>query len=112
MFLRKINIRNFFFRKKDLFDTLDLIFLAIRSYCNYTMSNKIYCISNNFKKYIKYIQSSCNYNLTIFFILIKQIYKEQICLKKEVRNIYIKLSRLKKQLNFLKNKKKEIIVIK
>ncbi len=74
---------------------------------NYTMSNKIYCVNNNFKKCIKYIQSNCNYNLTIFSILIKQIYKEQMCLKKEVRNIYTKLSRLKKQLNFLKNKKKK-----
>ncbi len=33
-------------------------------------------------------------------------------LKKEVCNAYTKLSRLKKQLNFLKNKKKEIIIIK
>jgi len=33
-------------------------------------------------------------------------------LKKEVRNIYTKLNRLKKQLNFLKNKNKKIIVIK
>ncbi len=32
-------------------------------------------------------------------------------LKKEVRDTCAKLSRLKKQLNFLKNKKKEIIVI-
>ncbi len=33
-------------------------------------------------------------------------------LKKEVRNTHTKLSRLKKQLNFLKNKEKKIIVIK
>jgi len=76
------------------------------------MFNKIYCISNNFKKCIKCVQSSCNYNLTIFSILIKRIYREQIYLKKEVRNIHTKLSRLEKQLDFLKNKKKEIIVIK
>ncbi len=78
---------------------------------NCTISNKVCCINNNSKKYIKYIQFNCNYNLTISFILIKQIYKEQIRLKK-VYNIYTKLSRLKKQLNFLKNKKKEIIIIK
>ena len=92
MFSRKINTRNFFSRKKDLFDTLNLISLAIRSCCNCTMSSKIYYINNNFKKYIKYMRSSCNYNLTISFILIKQIYKEQIRLKKEVRNTYTKLS--------------------
>ncbi len=58
------------------------------------------------------MRSSRNYNLTISFILIKQIYKERMRLKKEVRNMRAKLSRLKKQLNFLENKKKEIIVTK
>ena len=33
-------------------------------------------------------------------------------LKKEVREAYTKLSRLKKKLNFLENKKKEMIVTK
>ncbi len=64
----------------------------MRSCCNYTISSKIYCINNSFKKYIKYMQSNCNYNLTIFSILIKQIYREQIYLKKEVRNMCTKLS--------------------
>jgi len=50
--------------------------------------------------------------LAIFSISIKQIYKKRIYLKKEVRNARAKLNRLKKQLNFLKNKKKEIIVTK
>ncbi len=79
---------------------------------NCTISSKIYCVNNNFKKCKKCVQSSCNYNLTIFFALIKQIYKKQIYLKKEVYNTHAKLSRLKKQLNFLKNKEKKIIVIK
>ncbi len=47
------------------------------------------------------MRSNCNYNLTISLTLIKQIYKEQIYLKKEVRKTRTKLSRLKKQLNFL-----------
>ncbi len=38
------------------------------------------------------MQSNCSCNLTIFFVSIKQIYKKQIYLKKEVRNIYAKLS--------------------
>jgi len=58
------------------------------------------------------VQSNCNYNLTIFFTTIKQIYKKRMRLKKEVRNARTKLSRLEKQLNFLKNKKKEIIITK
>ncbi len=56
------------------------------------MFNKTCCINNNFKKYIEYIQSSYNYNLTISLISIKQIYEKQIQLKKEVRNAHIKLS--------------------
>ncbi len=78
----------------------------------YIISSKIYCINNNLEKYIKYIQSNCNYNLIIFLTLIKQIYKKQIYLKKEICKIYTKLNRLKKQLNFLKNKKKKIIITK
>ena len=58
------------------------------------------------------MQFNCNCNLTIFLTLIKQIYKKQIYLKKKIYKIYTKLSYLKKQFNFLKNKKKEIIVIK
>jgi len=84
----------------------------MRSYCNCTISSKTCCINNNFKKCIKCVQSNCVYNLIIFFILIKQIYKKQMRLKKEVRNAHTKLNRLKKQLNFLKNKEKKIIVIK
>ncbi len=56
------------------------------------------------------MQSDCNCNLAISSISIKQIYKKQIYLKKKVRNARAKLSRLKKQLDFLKNKKKKIIV--
>ncbi len=84
----------------------------MRSCCNCTISSKTYCISNNFKKYIKYIQSSCNYNLAISFASIKQIYKKQIHLKKEVHNIYVKLSRLEKQLDFQKKIKNKKIVTK
>ncbi len=58
------------------------------------------------------MQSNCNYSLTISLTSIKQIYNEQIYLKKEMRKMRTKLSRLKKQLNFLKNKNKEIIVTK
>jgi len=54
----------------------------------------------------------CDYNLTILSILIKRIYKKRLRLKKEVRKVRTKLSCLKKQLNFLKNKEKKIIIIK
>ncbi len=43
----------------------------MRSCYNYTISSKIYCVNNNSKKCVKYMRSSCNYNLTISLILIK-----------------------------------------
>jgi hypothetical protein len=100
MSLRKINIKNSFFCKKDFFDALDFVYLAICFCCNCAIFNKFYYISNNSKKYIKCVQSSYNYNITIFSISIKQIYKKQLRLKKEIRKAHIKLSCLKKQLNF------------
>ncbi len=71
MFFRKINIRNSFYRKKDFFNILNVVSFAICFCYNYTIFSKIYCINNNFKKYIKYMQFSCNCNLTIFSTLIK-----------------------------------------
>ncbi len=79
---------------------------------NCTMSNKIYCVNNNFKKCVKCVRSNRDYDLTISLASIKQIYKKRMRLKKEMRDARAKLSRLKKQLNFLKNKKKEMIVTK
>ncbi len=56
------------------------------------------------------MQSDRNCNLTISSASIKQIYRERMRLKKEIRDARAKLSRLKKQLDFLKNKKEKIIV--
>ncbi len=50
---RKINIKNSFFRKKDFFDVLNLVCLAMRSCRNCAMSNKVYCVNDNFKKCVK-----------------------------------------------------------
>jgi len=112
MLSRKINIRNFFFRKKDLFDALSSISLAMRSCRNCTMFNKTYCVNNDSKKCVKCVRSNCDCDLTIFSTSIKRIHEERMRLKREVRDARTKLSRLKKQLDFLKNKKKKIIVTK
>jgi len=84
----------------------------MRSCRNYVMSSKTYCVNNNFKKCIKYVRSNRNYNLAILSTSIKRIYEKRLRLKKEVREAHTKLSRLKKQLNFLENKEKEMIVTK
>jgi len=80
---KKINTRNFFFRKKDFFDALDLISLAMRSCCNCTMSSKIYCVNNNFKKCVKCVRSSRGCDLAISSTSIKRIHKERMRLKKK-----------------------------
>jgi hypothetical protein len=67
----------------------------MRSCRNCVMSNKTYCVSDNFEKYIKCVQLNRDYNLTILFTLIKRIYKKRLRLKKEMREAYAKLSRLK-----------------
>ncbi len=112
MSLRKINIKNSFFRKKYLFNTLNLVCLAMRSCRNCAMSSKVYCMSDNSKKCVKCVRSNRNCDLAILSISIKQIYKKRLRLKKEMREARAKLSRLKKQLNFLKDKEKEMIVTK
>ncbi len=104
---RKINIRNLSFCKKDLFDALDFLCLAMRSCRNCATFNKIYYVNNNFEKCVKCVRLSRNYNLAISSTSIKRIYEKRLRLKKEMREARIKLSRLKRQLNFLKNKKRK-----
>jgi hypothetical protein len=109
---RKINTRNFSLCKKDFFDALELVSLTMRSCRNCAMSSKTYCVNNDSKKCVKCVRFNRDYNLTIFFTSIKRIHEKRMRLKKEVREACTKLSRLKKQLNFLENKKKEMIVTK
>ncbi len=109
---RKINTRNSFLRKKDLFDALEFVSLAMRSCRNCATSSKIYCVNNDFKKCVKCVRSNRDCDLTISSTSIKRIYEKRMRLKKEVREARAKLSRLKKQLDFLENKKKKMIVTK
>ncbi len=61
---------------------------------------------------MKCVRSNRDYDLTISSISIKRIHEKRLRLKKEVREARAKLSRLKKQLDFLKDKEKEMIVTK
>jgi len=108
---RKINIKNFFFRKKDLLDALEFVSLVMRSCRNCAMSSKAYCVSDDFEKCVKCVRSSRDCDLAISLASIKQIHEKRMRLKKEVREARAKLSRLKKQLDFLENKEKEMIVM-
>ncbi len=109
---KKINIRNSFFRKKDFFDALNFLCLAMRSCRNCAMSSKTCCVNNNFKKCVKCVRSNRDYNLAISSTSIKRIHEKKLRLKKEVREARAKLSCLERQLDFLKNKEKEMIVTK
>ncbi len=68
---RKINIKNSFFRKKDLFDALNFLCLAMRSCRNCAMFNKTYCVNNNFEKCVKCMRLNRDYNLAILSTSIK-----------------------------------------
>ncbi len=56
---RKINIKNSFF-VRIFFDVLNFLCLAIRSCCNCAISNKTYCVNDNFEKYIKCVRLNRN----------------------------------------------------
>jgi len=109
---KKINIKNSSSCKKDFFDALDFVCLAMRSCRNCAMSNKVYCVSDNSKKCVKCVRLNRDCDLAISSTSIKRIYEKRLRLKKEMREARAKLSRLKKQLNFLKDKEKEMIVTK
>jgi len=68
----------------------------MRSCRNCAISSKTCYVSNNFKKCVKCVRLSRNYNLTISFTSIKRIYKKRLRLKKKMRKARVKLSRLKK----------------
>ncbi len=84
----------------------------MRSCRNCAMSSKVYCVNDNFKKCVKCVRLNRDCNLPISFASIKRIYKKRLRLKKKMREARTKLSRLKKQLNFLKDKEKEMIITK
>jgi len=109
---RKINTRNFSLRKKDLLDALELVFLVMLSCRNCAMSSKTYCVGDNSKKCVKCVRFNRDYDLAISSTSIKRIHGKRMRLKKEMREARAKLSRLKKQLDFLENKKKKMIVTK
>lgn len=79
----------------------------MRSYRSCVSFDKACYIKNESKKCVKYVKSNHEYNLTISSISIKKNHDKRLRLKREMREAYIKLDRLKKQLNFLKNKEKK-----
>jgi len=109
---RKINTRNSSLHKKDLLDALGPMSLAMRPCRNCATSSKACCVGDDSKKCVECVRSNRGYDLAISPASIKRIHGERMRLKKEVREARAKLSRLEKQLDFLENKEKEMIVTK
>ena len=109
---RKINTRNSSLRKKDLLDALGPVSLAMRPCRNCAMSDKACCVGDDSKKCVECVRSNRGCDLAISPASIKRIHGERMRLKKEVREARAKLSRLKKQLDFLEDKEEEMIVTK
>jgi len=108
---RKINTKNSFLRKKDLLDALELVSLVMRPCRNCATSSKACCVNNDFEKCVECVRSNRGCDLAISSTSIKRIHEKRMRLKKEVREARAKLSQLKKQLDFLENKKEEMIVM-
>jgi len=78
---KKINTRNFFLRKKDLLDALELVSLVMRSCRNCATSSKVYCVSDDFEKCVKCVRSNRDCDLTISSTSIKRIYEKRMRFK-------------------------------
>jgi hypothetical protein len=109
---RKINDRNFFKRKKDLFNSVDSLSFAMRS-CKRCSSLRKTCILDEMsKKCICCVKTSKPCDLTISPAKLRRIHKKRLRVRDAIREVKAKLYRLKHQLRQLKNKKKEIMLSK
>jgi hypothetical protein len=109
---RKINDRNSFKRKKDLFNFVDSLSLAMRS-CKRCSSLEKTCILNETsKKCICCVKANKLYDLAISLIKFRRIHKKRLRVRDAIREMKTKLYRLKHQLRQLKNKKKEMMLSK
>ncbi len=109
---RKINDRNSFKRKKDLFNFVDSLSLAMRLYKRYSSLGKTCTLDETSKKCICCVKANKFYDLAISSIKLRRIYKKRLRVRDAIREIKTKLYRLKHQLRQLENKKKEIILSK
>jgi len=107
---RKINDRNSFKRKKDLLNSVDSLSLAMRP-CKRCSSLKKTCTLDKMsKKCICCVKTSKLCDLTISSAKFRQIHKKRLRVRDAIREMEIKLYRLKHQLRQLKNEKKEMML--
>jgi hypothetical protein len=109
---RKINDRNFFKRKKDLFNSVDPLSFAMRS-CKRCSSLRKTCILDEMsKKCICCVEASKPCDLAISSVKLRRIHKKRLRVRDAIREMKTKLYQLKHQLRQLKNEKKEMMLSK
>jgi hypothetical protein len=109
---RKINDRNFFKRKKDLFNSVDSLSFAMRPCKRCSSLRKTCTLDEMLKKCICCVKTSKSCDLTISSAKFRRIYKKRLRVRDAIREMKTKLYRLKHQLRQLKNKKKEMMLSK
>ncbi len=112
MSFRKINDRNFFKRKKDLFNFVDSLSFAMRLCKRCSSLGKTCTLDEMSKKCICCVETSKPYDLAISLVKLRWIYKKRLRVRDAIREMKTKLYWLKHQLRQLKNEKKKMMLSK
>ncbi len=108
---RKINDRNFFKRKKNLFNFVDSLSLAMRLCKRCSSLRKICTFDETSKKCICCVKTNKLCDLAISSVKFRRIYKKRLRVRDAIRDVKTKLHRLKHQLRQLKNEKKKMMLL-
>ena len=115
---RKVNVGDSIRRKHTLFDTIVPSFLAMRP-CKNCFRSRVLCrIGDESDKCVGCVSAGRICDLAILPTIIKRIQRERRKIREEVRKaraaakiVIVKVNRLERQLEALKNQKKELISI-
>jgi hypothetical protein len=107
---RKINDRNSFKRKKDLFNSVDPLSLAMRPCKRCSSLEKTCSLDETSKKCICCVEASKSCDLAISPAKLRRIHNERLRVRDAIREMKIKLYRLKHQLRQLKNEKEVMML--
>ena len=113
-----MNVEDSIRRKHILLDIIVSSFLAMR-FCKNCSRSRVPCrIDDESKKCVKCVSTGRTCDLVISSIIIKRIQRERRKIREEVRKaravaktVIVKMNRLKRQLEALKNQKKKLISI-
>jgi len=109
---RKTNDRNSFKHKKDLFNSVDPLSLAMRPCKRCSSLEKTCFLDEMSKKCICCVGTSKPCDLAISSAKFRRIHNERLRVRDAIREVKAKLYRLKHQLRQLKNKKEVMMLSK